>query len=411
MQYYYMLSILLLFSVFIYYINYIYLNIQNTTAITLHAFFFSLIIIFANKMSFFNFETSIKFFLEKVDFKNLLLNIILGLSLFSSSLSINLKKLLDYKWEIFSLAFITTIFSTFLIGTIIYCILFFFKISISYIYCLIFGSIISPTDPISVLSTTKKISTKLDLTTKISGESLFNDGIGIVLFMMFYHMIFNHHLSFINLIFTVFLKETMGGVFFGFFLGILSYNLIKRIKDPKLEVLISFCIATYGYNYAMQINISGPLSMVISGIIIGNFKTKNIITKKGKKYLYIFWELIEDLLNYILYLLIGLEIILLSYKWYYIFLGLSAIPIVLFSRFITVGIPMNIFKIYRNYSPFIITILTWGGLRGGLAIAMALSIPNYSPYYDIILFSTYSVVLFSIIFQGTSIEYIIKYKL
>lgn len=407
MHFYAVFSSLVLFSVIIHYLNSRFFKIQTTIAITIGTLVISVIVMLAHHMEWFDVETPIRNVLNQIDFRSLLLNGMLGLFLFGGALSVNGRALLKHKWEIGTLAFFSTLASTFVIGSLVYLLFNIWGPHLEFVYCLLFGAIISPTDPIAVLATTKEIGADLDLTTKIAGESLFNDGIGLVIFVTLFFAAFSHYEPTWQGILSVFLKRAIGGVIYGSVLGILSLWLIRPLHDPKLEILITLCIATFGYIAAQHIGISGPLAMVMAGLIVGNVVREKAFTEHGKQHLDVFWELIDELLNAVLFLLIGLEMITLNLSIQLLLFSIGAIAIALFARFVTVALPMTLFKRYRRYAPYVIMILTWGGLRGGLALAMALSIPA-GHLRDMLLVLTYFVAVFSIVVQGLTSKPLVR---
>ena len=399
---YTLFSIIICFAVLIRYLNYKYINIQPTIAITIGSFTLSLLLMLLHHFHLINIMRFTQT-VSSIDFQALLLNGMLGLFLFAGALSIDLKALKKYQWEIASLAFFGVIASTFLIASGLYLLLHALNVNLNFIYCLVFGAIISPTDPIAVLGTMKEVKASKELTTKIAGESLFNDGVGLVLFVTLYQVAFSSTAFSLMDTFLLFFQEAIGGIVYGLAIGAIAYYLIKNVQNAKLEILITVCIATAGYIFAQNLHISGPLAMVVSGLIVGNTIREHGFTDKGKQHLDIFWELIDELLNAILFLLIGFEVLILKLNLTMLIGAISCIVIVLFARLIIVALPMNYFKQRNTYSPYVITILTWGGLRGGLAIAMALSLPS-GDIRDTLLTSTYGVALFSIIVQGLTIK-------
>ena len=278
-----------------------------------------------------------------------------------------------------------------------------------WIYACLFGALISPTDPIAVLNTFKRIKAPKSLTACVAGESLFNDGIGIVIFLTLYDLASpltsTHQLS-LTSISSIFLQEAIGGLAYGYLIARVCFWLVRPIHDVNMIVLLTLAITTGGYTLANSIGFSGPLAMVVCGIVFGN-------KLRTKKSLYpivaMFWELIDEILNIILFLLLGFDILSIHFNASWITASLLAIPLVLLVRLITVAVPLKLFqaKSRAKQQPWMITILTWGGLRGGLAVALALSTPT-SPYRDLILSLTYAVVIFSVIIQGLTISPLAK---
>ena len=297
--------------------------------------------------------------------------------------------------------------ATILIATIIYYIFPLFNLHINYIYCLLFGALISPTDPIAVLALFKELGAPEKISVIVEGEALFNDGVGIVIFLTIYQLAFTGKAVTWESTTLLFLKQALGGMCYGMGIGLLAYWLIKPIDDHKIEILITLLIVTVAYTFANSIGISGALAMVVAGIFVGNRGRKFSMSKRTVESLDIFWGIVEEIINAALFLLIGLELLRISFDKYQLIAILMTIPLAIFVRFVTVGVPMSIFKIWKKYDKGTNRILIWGGLRGGLALALALSLPSGS-YRNLILEMTYAVVVFAIIVQGMSIRSLIK---
>jgi len=407
MNSYSLISLLLTFAIAISYINHRYIKMQPTIAIMFAAICSSLILFIFAMLGFNGYEVHFANLIGKINFHDFLMNGVLGYLLFAGSLTVDLSELLKQKKEVFILALLGTLVSTFLIGSAIYYVLTWLGIPQQYLICLLFGALISPTDPIAVLAMCKVLKAPRNLTTTIAGESLFNDGIGIVIFISLYQLTYNQLDITVTNATLLFLREAVGGILYGVALGLIGYYLMRPIRDYHIEILITIAIVSGGYTLANLINVSGPLAMVAAGIMIGNTGTYFKQTKRMSENLYNFWELIDEVLNAILFLLIGFEILLLKPNQWYIYAGLIAILVTLGARFIIVAVPYHFLRRYKTYNKHIIKILTWGGLRGGLAVALALALPA-SHARDLILVMTYCVVAFSILIQGTTIKSLLK---
>lgn len=346
------------------------------------------------------------------DFRSLLLDGILSFLLFAGALHVNIDELAKEKWSVFLFATLGVSISTIIVGALTYGAARLIDIQLPFLHALLFGALISPTDPIAVLAILKKTKIAKTLQVKIEGESLFNDGIGVVVFagiLILADMGGHPAESSLGVeIGKLFLEEAIGGLLFGGLLGYIGYQCIKSVKEnPQLSVMLSLAIVMGGYTLASLIHVSGPLAMVVAGIVIGN--KINIGANKGptRKLLNEIWEVLDDVFNGILFVLIGLAIHLLKFDIDNLLLGLLAIMIVLISRFVSVLLPYSLLK-HAESSPLkTVTILTWGGLRGGISIALAMSLADNSSS-EIILYITYFVVLFSIIVQGLSMGALIK---
>ncbi len=403
---YTVLALFMTLTVLIAYLNHRFIRMQPTIALMFSALLISLCLIF---LAPFGLQNQLRLLLGKLDFHSLLMNGMLSFLLFAGALTVDLKDFLQQKWEIGVLAGFGTFASTFIIGFLIYFTLPLFGIHLDLLYCLIFGALISPTDPIAVLAMCKELKAPAKLNAAIAGESLFNDGVGIVIFLSIFQLLFSAKSLSLSQVSLLFLQQALGGIAYGFALGLLSYWLIKPLKDTKVEILITLAIVTGGYSAAQFLQVSGPLAMVVAGIFLGNTGKYFAMNKKMNQALFEFWEIVDEILNAILFLLIGFELIMITYDAKHIICALLAIPIALFARWLVVLIPLSIFKKWRKYSDHVIKILTWGGLRGGLAVALALSLPAIDiAQRSYVLSMTYGVVLFSILIQGTTIKPLVK---
>ena len=301
--------------------------------------------------------------------------------------------------------------STFLVGTMLFYALEMIQLHVDYIYCLIFGALISPTDPIAVLALVKKAGLSKNLEIKIAGESLFNDGIGVVVFLSLLGIAEGGDMSAAD-ISLLLAREVLGGLALGATLGYFGFKLLEFIDNDhvELEVLVTLSLVLGGNRIAEALHMSGPLAMVLMGLFIGNEgRSERLATATGE-YVYKFWHLLDEAMNAILFILIGFEMIVISrsYTSDYLAIGLIVIVIVVIARLIGVSVPIIAMQFFRKFERGTIAILTWGGLRGGLSIAMALSLPDSIPAKDMIVSTTYSVVVFSILFQGLTINKLVS---
>ncbi len=348
-------------------------------------------------------------FLGKIDFGETLMKGMLSFLLFAGALKININDLAKQKFVVATLATVGVILTTFLVGSILYMIFYFVNLSLPYIYCLIFGALIAPTDPVAVMAILKTVKTSKSLETKIAGESLFNDGVGVVVFTVVAGLAVGSSSSSFIHVFTLFFQEAIGGIVFGLGLGLIGYFLLKDVNDHLVEILITLALVCGGYALAMKIHTSGPIAIVVTGLLIGNYGRRFAMSENTRMHLDQFWELIDELLNTVLFLWIGLEILILTFSTQLFLIGLFAIPVTLFARLFSVWLVVNTLKYRRQFSDRVIRILTWGGLRGGISIALALSLPT-SDERDLIVAITYVVVVFSILVQGLTIKKVIQPK-
>ncbi|WP_423062928.1 cation:proton antiporter [Candidiatus Paracoxiella cheracis] len=395
-------SIILTLAVIIGYLNHRFIQMQSTIAIMTAALGLSAILLILQHFGIANIAIKTEAIVANINFPDLLLKGMLSFLLFAGALTIDFSSLKDQKWEIGILSSLSTIVSALIVGILVYYLLPLLSIHLPLLYCLLFGALISPTDPIAVLATFKKIGVPKALKVCVAGESLFNDGVGIVIFATLYALTFNGTPITFEQVSLLFLKQAVGGIAYGLLLGYVTNWLIKSINDHRIAILLTLGAVTGGYAFALWLGISGPLAMVVTGILVGN---KNIHKKQTKmsESLDIFWEVIDEILNAVLFLLIGFELLNIQASGLQIIAILGAIPLVLFVRLLTVAIPMKLIQLRRQHNPYTIAILTWGGLRGGLAVALALSLPP-SDYRNFILAMTYGVVAFAVIVQGLSIK-------
>lgn len=416
MSVYYTLCFLSAAAMMIAFVNRKIVKMQTTIAITAGSMLLSLLIIVAGQSDWFHLTQVATETISSINFESFLLKGILGFLLFAGGLGIKLPNLEDQKWEITVLALGATLFSTFFIGFALYAFCQFIGIQLDLIYCLLFGSLISPTDPIAVLAIVKKLNAPKRISTQVEGESLFNDGFGLVIFVTLFTIAFGDITPSVLSVTALFAQEAIGGIVYGLLLGLLFHYLISATNDHSMELLLTIGIPTAGYVFADVIHVSGPLAMVVSGIMIGNWTRFIGFSKESEEHLDHFWELVDEFLNGLLFLLIGMSMLLFEFhKEDWILMAFS-IPLVLCGRYLSVFVSYIGFKRYRRYNPWSIRILTWGGLRGGLALAMALSIPagvmvipdKLIDVKEILMVMTYSVVVFSILVQGSTITPMIE---
>lgn len=391
-------------------------NMQTTIAITAGSMLLSLLILVAGQNNWFHLTQIARETVTSINFEDFLLKGILGFLLFAGGLGIKLPNLKDQKWEIAILALGATLFSTFFIGFALFGLCQLLGINLALIYCLLFGALISPTDPIAVLAIVKKLNAPRRISTQIEGESLFNDGFGLVIFVTIFTIAFGKEAPTVGSVIELFLHEAIGGIIYGLILGLIFHYLISATNDHSMELLLTIGIPTAGFVFADVIHVSGPLAMVISGIMIGNWTRFIGFSKESEEHLDHFWELVDEFLNGVLFLLIGMSMLLFKFHVEDWIVMAVAIPLVLCGRYLSVLVPYIFFKRYRNYNPWSVRILTWGGLRGGLALAMALSIPSgilvipekLIDVKELVLVMTYAVVVFSILVQGSTITPMIE---
>jgi len=342
-----------------------------------------------------------------IDFNKTLLHGMLAFLLFAGALQIKIGDLSRQKWVIALLSTVGVIVSTFIVGGLTWLMLGVLDMPGSFIHCLLFGALISPTDPVAVIAILKTSGVPKTLETVIAGESLFNDGIGVVVFMIILELSVGGGEVTAGRVIQLFLQEAVGGMAFGLAIGFLAFQMLKRVDDYQLEVIITLALVMGGYALADRLHTSGPLAMVASGLLVGNHGRAFAMSDATREHLDSFWELIDEILNAILFMLIGLEVQVMDLSWGYLAAGAAAVGIALLARWASASASVSILRPFRSFSPGVVSLLTWGGLRGGISVALALSIPQ-GPARDTILAMTYIVVVFSILVQGLTLGKLAK---
>ena len=407
------IAILISLAAIFSYINYRFLKVPQTIGLLAIALLMSLGIVLIGKLGY-PIEDKADAFLKGIDFNETLMQGMLSALLFAGALHVHLEELIKQRWIVAILASVGVMTSTFLVGYASYFIFGWFGLDIPFIYCLLFGSLISPTDPIAVLGILKTVGASKSLETKIAGESLFNDGVAVVVFLVLLSIagVGGHgeqaEVSAMSIA-ALFLQEAVGGAIFGLAIGYIAYRMLASINNYQVEILLTLALVLGGHALAMALHLSGPIAVVVAGLLIGNGGRKLAMSDKTREHLDNFWELIDEILNAVLFVLIGFEVLILVFKPEYVWAGLVMIPTVLAIRFISVGIPVSILRIRQSFTPKIVRILTWGGLRGGISIALVLTLPA-GPNREALLVITYIIVIFSILVQGMTVGKLVKSK-
>ena len=405
-------SIIFLIAGLFSYINYRWIKLPNTIGLMLLGLVTSILIILSKSIvpDFYFFFCQM---VVNVDFQALLMDGMLSFMLFAGAMHVNIQDLAKEKIAVLLFASLGVLISTAIVGTLIWFVAPLIGIAIPFVHSLLFGALISPTDPIAVIAILKKAGVSKSLELKIEGESLFNDGIGVVVFSGIMLLLGTGNLAdesgyIASEVGFLFLEEAVGGFVYGICLGFLGFYLMRSVKEnAQLVVILSLSIAIGGYAIASLLHVSGPLALVVTGLIIGN--KFNIASNQGeaRKMLNSTWEVLDEVLNGILFLLIGLSVHLLDFNDKYLILGLIAIVIVLLARFASVILPISLLKHQESKPLPTAMMLTWGGLRGGISLALAMSLPAFTSN-EVILFITYIIVFFSITVQGLSIGKVVK---
>lgn len=389
-------------------INYLFLKLPSAIGILIVSLVSSMIILLIELITPQTvFAETVTEVVRSVDFSDTLLEGMLGLLLFAGALHVKISDLREQWRVVFLMATMGVGLSTLIVGTG-----FSYITGMPFLIALVFGALISPTDPVAVLGVLRDASLRKSLETKIAGESLFNDGVGYVVYLVLVGLAFpvvaghgadSHAKGGLADAAKLFFVEAGGGVLLGLALGWLTFRLMRLIDDYSLEVLITLGLAFGGYELAVALHVSGPIMAVTAGLLIGDVGAKHGMSEETRKYVDAFWRLIDEILNAVLFLLIGFEVFIVPFNGDTVIAGLLAIVLALVARLAAVAIPVVILKPFRDFSPGVIPIMTWGGLKGGISVALALSLPD-SEWKPTILAATYIVVVFSIIVQGLSIK-------
>lgn len=409
---FYSFSILIIIATIFAYINTRFFRLPSTIGIMVIAILFSVAFVISGNFTSRPLE-QIHHLLDDINFSQLLMGGMLYFLLFAGAIQININDLKEQKLSIMVFSTLSVILSTFVVGFgLYYTFSLIFPLlgvesPVSLIYCLLFGALISPTDPIAVLSILKEAKVSKALETKVTGEALFNDGMAVIAFTLIYSIAIGTEqvsdITFTSITWLL-IKEIAGGLLVGIALGYIGFQAIVQTGENKLSVLITLSVVIGGYMISQAMGISGPLTMVAAGLVIGNANRKYTELKHLENtFLRTFWELIDEILNAVLFLLIGFELLIVPALQNYWIIGTISIIMVLIARYISIKVPTIVIPSREKYSSGALVILVWGGLRGGVSIALALSIAGDPVYRDAIVAATYFVVVFSIVVQGLSI--------
>ena len=401
-------ALFLVITALLAYLNHRFVRMPTTIGVMSAALVLSLSLVGLNALgvaeSLLQYEQSL---LRSIDFSQVLMQGMLSLLLFAGALHVDLSELKTYRLPVILLAVLGTLLSTVLVGYGMWFVLPLVGLQIPLMYCMCFGALISPTDPIAVMGILKSAGAPKELELVIAGESLFNDGVGVVIFSLLLEMLTSgaaptpaHGLQLL-------LHEAGGGLMFGFALGYVTFRLLKSVDNYQVEVLLTLATVTGGYALASQLHVSGPLAMVVAGLMIGNHGRALAMSDTTRHYLDMFWELVDEILNAVLFVLIGMEVLLVVFSASVLVAAGLAVAVTLLARLITVGLPVRLLRRAFKLPHGSWKVLTWGGLRGGISVALALSLPLGADR-DTVVSLTYGVVVFSILVQGLSIGYLTR---
>jgi len=391
------------------YVNHRTIGLPTTIGVMLISIIVSLGLVVLAKMGTFGlgFEQQWVDIVKNIDFNKTMLVGMLGFLLFAGALHIELNELMKLKWEVAIFATVGVALSTVLVGTLSYIGLSLLDLNIPLMDCMMFGALISPTDPVSVLGIVREAGLPKSMETRITGESLFNDGVGVVVFTVMLGIVSGGGKVTAGEVSLLLAKEAVGGVVLGLVLGWSAYAILKSIDNYTVEILVTLSLVTGGFSLASLLGTSGPITIVVAGLLIGSRGREFAMSEKTRRNLDTFWQVIDEILNAVLFVLIGIELIVVTLKVEYLIAGLISIPVVLLARLISIGAPACLLSLRKKFSTRLLKIMTWGGLRGGISVALALSLP-VGTERDIFITMTYTVVVFSILFQGLTIKRIFK---
>lgn len=400
-------AILIVLAATLGYANYRFLGLPSTVGLTVMGAVASILVVAVDRaLPGSTLAESLTSFLGRIDFHKTLMEGMLSFLLFAGALHVNWTHMREGRWPILVFSTLGVVLSTVIVGGLFYLLTGALGVGVPLPWCLVFGALISPTDPVAVMSVMKRASMPDTLQATVAGESLFNDGVGVVVFSILLAIALETEPFSLQLAATQFLREAGGGALLGLLAGWIAFRAMRSIDEYTIEVMISLAVVMGGYSLAMALHVSGPVAMAVAGLIVGNHGVAHAMSDTTRDYLIGFWALIDEILNTVLFLLIGLEVILLALETRYILAGIGAILIALAARIIAVGLPLAAMKRMIDMGPLALPTLVWGGLRGGISVALALSLPD-SPIRAELLVATYAVVLFAVIVQGGSIGWLI----
>ena len=397
------------------YINYRFLRLPHTIGLVIIALLASLGVMAIDAIiPTLGIGDGVRGFITGIDFHDILMEGMLSFLLFAGALHVNLDDLMSRKWAIGSLATAGVLMSTFMVGAVTWGVAGLLGIDLPFIWCLVLGSVIAPTDPVAVLGILKTVHVPKSLEVKIAGESLFNDGVGVVIFLIMVAIAVGSaghggHGGDIGVLDVVrlFAQEALGGAALGLVTGWIAYQALRKVDEHNLEVLITLALVMACYGIAIALHLSGPIAVVVAGLLIGNHGRRFAMTKTTRDHVTTFWSLIDEIMNSALFLLIGFEILALTWSGDIAVFALIAIPVALGARFISVATPLTLLGLRQTFTKGAVPVLTWGGLRGGISVALALSLPDVSAK-PVILAATYAVVIFSIVVQGLTVKPVVR---
>ena len=391
------------------YVNHRWLKLPHTIGLVVIALVVSVAILVSDAaFPALGFEATVRGMLTDIDFEDTLMKALLSFLLFAGALHVDLEALISRRWAISTMATVGIVTSTLIVAGLMFYGFAAFGLAMPFAYCLVFGALISPTDPVAVMSILKDVKVPETLAAKIAGESLFNDGVGVVLFTVLVAFASGGgEAATLAGAAELLAVEAVGGVALGLAAGYAAYRAMRAIDEHNLEVLITLALVMGTYALASRLHTSGPLAVVVAGLFIGNHGKRFAMSDATRRHIDAFWSLIDEVLNSLLFLAIGFEVVAIAITGQIVGAALVAIPVVLLARFVAVSLPIMVLGLWREFTKGAIPVLTWGGLRGGISVALALVLPS-GPEKPVILAVTYGVVVFSIIVQGLTVEKVVR---
>jgi CPA1 family monovalent cation:H+ antiporter len=402
-----LIALLITLTAVLAWVNHRYVRLPTAIGVMGIALLLSLALVSLSEIGFPRLEARAHSAVATIDFGFVLMHGMLSLLLFAGALHVDLEELASRKWPIGILATVGVVTSTLLIAMGSRQVFGLVGIEMAWIHCLLFGALISPTDPIAVMGILKSAKAPKGLEIKITGESLFNDGVAVVVFAVLLRIAAGTEPVGAGDVALLLVEEAVGGIVFGLAIGYLAYRMLKSIDNYQVEVMITLALVMGGYALATHLHLSGPLAMVAAGLLIGNRGRVLAMSDETREHLDMFWELIDEILNAVLFLMIGIELVVVAFGRASLLAALLLIPLVVAARFVAVGIPFTLMRRFHSFSPHAVKILTWGGIRGGISVALALSLPA-GPERQVLLAVTYAVVLASILVQGLTLGPLVR---
>lgn len=401
-------SILIVLASALGYLNHRVFKLPSSVGLTLMGAVASLLVIGVDQiLPAWNLSARVNGFLSSIDFHITLMDGMLSFLLFAGALHVDWSEMRRGRWPILLLSTVGVLISTALVGFGFAAVASVSGLEVPLIWCFVFGALISPTDPVAVMAVLKRAAVPPTLQATVAGESLFNDGVGVVVFAILFSVALGAEPFSLQQAGMDFLREAGGGVLLGLGLGWVAFRAMRSIDEYNVEVMISLAVVMGGYSLAHAIHVSGPVAMAVAGLLIGNAGVAHAMSDVTRDYLLKFWALIDEILNAVLFLLIGLEVIAIARDPRLILLGVLAVPLVIIARTVSVALPLAALRPLLSLGPLALPTLVWGGLRGGISVALALSLPD-TPVRTVILASTYVIVMFAVIVQGGSVGWLIR---